>query len=296
MAALAQVSAATVFLLVAGVIAPERAWANPQPVTDWSFYVETNNPQHLQTLGCNQATFDNAHGVDSEVILDFGATIDNNGTQETINNIPLSSSQVTYLASYFVYGYGTCSPTQTVTLDVGTSNDNTLNYTKGQAFAGTVNGVVSYAANFGSHVVVQGANDIESWFNPATGYHTYDTDAYNWYNGWAAAGGPQYVDFGSADGCPLNTSNYCSAGWNQGDYYNFSWGLPLANLTPQIYNYPQAQQWYWIGVYAGQAMYPAGPLDDYDLDSSKYSASQAWAQLDQYFPFMNYSLEMHTAT
>lgn len=101
------------------------------------------------------------------------------------------------------------------------------------------------------------------------------------------------MNFGSADGCPLAATYYCSWGWNQGDYFNFSYYS--ATFTPEVYYPGMAQQWSWIQTYAGKTMYPEGPLDDNDLDPNSYTSDGAWTQLSPYFPYMWRSLEMHIA-
>ena len=271
------------------------AAASAQPPVNWSFYVKTTNTAVMQTLGCNQATYDNTVSADSEVILDFGAIIDNSGTQRLVNGTSVSQNTVINLANYFAYGYATCTSVHTLKMDVGTNNSNTLNYAKGQAFANTAKQISLFVGYFSNNVQVRGANDIETFYNPGSGYHANSVDSYNWYNGYAANGGPPYVNYGSADGCPQSTSYTCSYGWNQGDYYNLSYGLGLALFAPEIYVNPQAQQWYWVEQFAGQPMYPEGPLDENDLAGGTYTPAQAWSALSAFFGVMRYSLEIHNS-
>lgn len=138
-----------------------------------------------------------------------------------------------------------------------------------------------------------GANDIESWSGAQSPSATY-----NWYDGYTGNSGPSFADFGSADGCPESGFGSCEGGWQQGDYYNLSWGFSSAFPAPEIYYTGLANQWYWIS-YAGQgvhgAIQPLGPLDDCDLQSGTNCPAQAWSQLNQFFysPAMDFSIEMY---
>lgn len=145
-------------------------------------------------------------------------------------------------------------------------------------------------------MTVWGASDIETWCG------THDCQAssysYSWYNGYAAVTGHLYVDVGSATGCPTGgIGPACANGWNQGDYYNFSWGLKLAEVAPEIYNTNDSPEWHWISVYGqgstGGAIQPRGPLDYHAIVSSALSATQAWSDLSAYFSGMPDSLEIH---
>ena len=275
----------TVLVAVAG-----NADANPQPPGDWSFYVTTTNTGTFRQLGCNQANYDRTVGHNSEVILDFGA-YNSDGSQQLIWTYPnqtwISEGTVTYLASWFVYGYITCNPgNQYLTLAAGGNNYYTMSYNAGVNSAYATRNLQSYITNNTNHVFGRGAEDIETWSGRAT-----SAQMYNWYNGWHATTGGPYVNFGSADGCPTSgTGWWCSYGWNVGDYYNFSWGFGEAYFTPETYYNVNAAQWNWIAS-RSHPMYPDGPLNQ--PNGAGNSASQAWAALNQYFPYMSYSLEIH---
>jgi hypothetical protein len=188
-----------------------------------------------------------------------------------------------------------------VLLAVGTNNSVSLGVAKGQAFAQTVLSVSKFAtSNAGGHVDVYGANDIET-FATANGYQV-PSNTYSWYTGYSDESPPPYENYGSADGCPLVVGGTCSDTWNEGDYYNLSWGYTLAEVTPEIYYPPSngnnAAQWEYIsktGAGTG-AIVPLGPMDEHDLAAGTNTSAQAWSQLNQYFPSMTYSLEEHDAT
>lgn len=303
MVAAAALVAASIF--TAPLLASPAYAATAQPPTDWSFYVEVGDnstgASKMDTLGCNQAHFDTSVASSSLVILDFGAlNIAGSGDQLTINGIENTPTAIETLAEWFINGYKGCSPTQSVTLAVGTNNSITLGAPKGTAFADTVMSIARFASsNANGHVGVWGANDIETFYDPTTGSYATPAQTYGSYQGYSGQGGPLYVDYGSADGCPLNLSGPCSYGWTQGTYYNLSWGYSLALAAPEIYVYPQAQQWHYISQFGSGTssgpMSPEGPLDEYDLNSSTYTSGQAWNELSTYFPSMPYSLEMHAA-
>lgn len=146
------------------------------------------------------------------------------------------------------------------------------------------------------NTVAYGANDIETWHDPATGYTSPSSHAYAWRAGSASVGAPAYINFGSADGCPQNTSFTCSWGWNQGDYYNFGKALN-ALVAPEIYVTSMAGQWYYVSAYGGGGgIVPQGPLDEHDLDGNTLDSGPAWTALNARFPTMYYSLQIHGAS
>ena len=284
---------------VTSVLESEAAFGAGQAPVNWSFYEYGSSNANMHTLGCNQAQYDNGVGHNSFVILDFGAMYDSAGDQINFSGQVQTPAKVGQLGENFALGYTDCGPRFRVTIAIGTNNSRQLTYAEGQAFANTVNVIRTWVNGNASHVAVWGANDIESW----GGGGISPTQTYNWYNGYAASNGPTYVNFGSADGCPQNTSGSCSYGWGQGDYYNLSWRETLAFAAPEIYVYPnnpvQALQWAYISSYgapfAGQIS-PMGPLDENDLDPSTNSPTAAWNQLQFFLSGSVYSMEMHTTT
>jgi len=282
--------------------APASA-ATPAPV-DWSFYEYGSSWTSMYTLGCNQVRYDEEAQHSTFVILDFGALYDNSGGQMNFSKKLLTPAQIKTLATAFAYGYTVCGSHSSFWLDlaVGTSNYDAMDYTKGVAFAHTVNQVAAWENAYGWHVATWGANDIESWGNPGIGVST----TYNWYNGYKAAGGPSYVDYGSANGCPTTGfGSICSDGWTQGDYYNLSWREPLAWPAPEVYYTVNAEQWAFIGRYGAPfdgMIQPKGPLDDNFLTSSTLDVTTAWDATEFIFcPYtgcgsLHYSLQMHNVT
>lgn len=278
-----------VFTSVAG---PAGA-VGSQPPNDWSFYINTTSDSTLYQLGVNQGNYDNNTISSSMVILDFGG-LDSSGAHQDVWNVGwVTSSEVGVLADEFLAGYQSVGPRHYSVLAIGTNNNISMNSTNGGAFASNVNSIAGYASCCSPHETVWGANDIEDWSNAS---YT-SGPVYNWYNGYSAAGGPAYIDFGSATGCgpsswtcyALNNSNF-----NKGDYYNFAWGEALAQSTPEVYCPGQAATWYYVQA-ATHTMYPQGPLDDPAVCGSGYNAAWAWSQLGQYFPYISHSLEMHWA-
>ena len=296
-ARLALVAAATFFFVQAGT-----AWAVPaKPPTDSSFYVRypynggatpdtSSNAYHL---GCNQGSFDASHGnADSEVILDFGAqNSGNTGTYLTFTNTFVTYANIEHYAENFAYGYWVCTggdTTSVLTLDMGTNNSgacvtNACGTTWGNvvktAYNWTTTGTYSFVS---SQVTIYGANDIEpAWSS--------QSNAIAWTNGYNGSGPTFYVNFGSCDGCPTTATTGngytftpcqgCSS-WNQYGVWEVSWGEPLGLAMPEIYVNPQQTQWAAISYYGkiakSSTVYYEGPLDEYNLDTSTYTASQAW--------------------
>jgi hypothetical protein len=293
-------------LLGAGLLlAPApQASAAAQPPTDWSFYVETTNTNTLYQLGCNQVKYDESVHYNSFVILDFGGLYDDSGDQELITNTVISPTEVWYLATYFAAGYTNCRANNTtyVSLAVGTNNSIPLDYNKGSSFASTVTSISGWNNTYEYHVDTWGALDLETWGT----YSVTSGQAYNWYSGYSAHGGPSYINYGSADGCPsAGIGPACSYNWNQGDYYNLSWLEPLAWSVPEIYYQVNSEQWYWIGDDgSGQSrgwIEPWAPLDQNDLSPGSNTSAQAWNDLQYFFCQVNacgimyFSMEMHNS-
>lgn len=296
---------AVLALLATGFVDISSSSAKTQPPVNWSFYIKGNSYTAIVQLGCNQATYDGDVDHNSLVVLDFGGiyTTTGNGVQEIFDGTLLPQSRVETLGEAFAYGYHKCSTTShSVILAIGTNNYLRLSYSKGQAFARTVKAVSSYAGTYDPDVTVWGANDIESWENPGLS----PTDTNNWYNGYAATGGPMYFDYGSVTTCP--TSGFgptCNDGWTQGDYYNLAWRFSLALPLPEIYSTADAERWYWVSDYgsgfAGM-MQPYAPVNENDRTSSTLDTKTSWNALSFFFcPHtgcndLTYLVQMHTTT
>lgn len=274
--------------------------AQPQPPTAWSFYVRTTNSQTLYDLGCNQGHSDTNNGnVNSMVILDFGGQAYNNdGTYLTGNNAFVSYATIEGLAESFANAYYSCTGanyTSVVTLGIGTNNSAYhIDSEGGTAWANMVNRVKSWVTRNGyqTQVNIDAANDIE----PA--WDTYaPTKA--WVDAYTAANGPMYIDFGSADGCPqtTHTNGACSNGWNQDGVWYVGYGAAPALAAPEIYLQAQANQWGQLKQW--KYMFYEGPLDEYTLDPSTFTAAQAWTALGDaqaWSTSMYFSMEIHVAS
>ena len=262
------------------------------------------------TLGCNQGHFDKSFSpvVNSEVVLDFGGQLSNGSGSLMISGGSITNAQIEAVAEAFSHGYWVCTGSDTtsyVKLGIGTNNSYyDVSYSGGQAWAHDVAAVQSYnhSQGYDSQVVMLGANDIESWCPNCVS----PSATINWANGFASVSGYLYLDYGSADGCPTNSSNNgsCNGGWNQYDYWYVSWGATPALPTPEIYYASLAQQWAMISLYGAQhqnaTVYMQGPWDENDLDSSTLTSSQAWNDLwtdlnnnSATAQNMSYSLQIH---
>ena len=248
-----------------------------KPATDWSYYVTSMNYTTAATLGCNQGKYDGSHGnINSTVTLDFGGqNSTNTGTLLPFSNASVTYSSIEAYAEAFAYNYWSCTgsndQTSQLTLALGTNNSAYyVNSAGGAAWAGVVNAVIGYLNSHGyGQVVVWGGSDIEvSW-------NTYANTA-NWVSGYASHTSAMYVDYGDAGGCPPYGS--CNNGWTQYDVYMVAWGFPLAQAEPEIYYNSQALEWGAVSNTQGRIQFWA-PMDEYDLDTSTLTSSQAWSAL-----------------
>lgn len=286
-------------VLIASVLLylPSRAYAFPaKPATSPSYYIDVANNSTALSNGCNQAGIERSAGTPSEVILDFGGMAGPNGEQELFNGTIVPWNTVASYTEYYITGYEDCSPTQVLILDLGTNTCLNGNSTVWSGFAQTINNVVAWIVGAQiTNVDLIGANDIETWqnVNECSNPMTASEDL-AWYSTWSATTSDIYADYGSADGCPLNLSGTCSDNFYQGTYYNLSWGYPQAIPAPEIYYNVNAEEWYYISVY-GQAnngpLYPEGPLDEYPLNTTTNTSSQAWSDLTNYLA-SKYSMEL----
>lgn len=204
-------------------------------------------------------------------------------------------------------------------LGVGTTNYNLgrVDYGGGESWAGVVGDIASYVANSGGSyaIYVNGADDIEPDWSPNN-----PGAVFNWVNGFNYINPANYIDYGSADGCP-GTGNgtvneNCDAGWTFYHLWFVSWGATTALALPEIYRTDalQAAQWTQISLYAAVSqsgrIYFEGPLDQYDrclpgsycynVQGLGNTPDQAWNQLwngingySQTASNLKYSAEVH---
>lgn len=288
-------------LLSAGLAIPVKAYASTEPPASWSRYISTSDPNVAGSEGCDQGNADRLGGnLSSTVVLDFGAQDPSNyGTIRINDSAFMPYSTVEGIAESFAYNYWKCTgtdTTSTLTMAFGTSNSGSaVNNTTGSTWAAVVGAVANwFSANNLRQVNFEGGNDIEPHWSPYSA-------AADWVNGFSGHGF-LYLNFGSADGCPVSTSGNgpCSNGWNQYDVWYLAWGAPAAMSAPEIYYSANAWQWAqisWFGhVYEnGADILFTGPWDEYDLDPSTYTPAQAWnalvSDVGRTFP---YALEIHS--
>lgn len=273
----------------------------PQPPTDWSWYVRTTNANTLYSWGCNQGNADrNLGNINSEVILDFGGqSVNNNGTYLTGNNLFVSYATIESLAEQFAKGYYICTGSDyTSVLSVGIGTNNSayhIDSAGGSAWASVVTTVKNWVVgnSYQSQVDVGGANDMEPGYD-------YYPDTKTWLDSYTSAGGPYLLDYGSADGCPqtTHTNGLCyyytnGRSWYQDSVWYVAWGAAPAVPVPEIYFQSMANQ--WGQIYFWKAMTISAPLDEYDLNTGSFTSSQAWNALWNATggSNMNYSAEIH---
>lgn len=292
-------------LAVAMCVVPQAFALQAKPPTDWSFYVLSTSTTAAYNLGCNQGHFDASFSppVNSEVVLDFGQHY--YGNVYLLSGITITHAQVQQIAEAFADGYWTCTDydeTSILTLGLGINNYGSwVTYANGQTWVNDVAAVQAYnrSAGYASQVGMMGGGDLEP------GWNSYSVTN-SWVQGFASVSGYKYLDFGSADGCPTNSfhNGSCSNGWNQYDVWYVSWGALPALPTPEIYITALAQQWAMISLYGARyqkaIVYMQGPWDEYDLDNSTLTSSQAWNDLwtdlnqkSSTAQRMYYSLEIH---
>lgn len=273
--------------------------------TDWSFYMYSNSTSTAYSLGCNQGHTDANVHHGSTVVLDFGGQQSNGSGTKMINGNLISNGQIEAVAEAFSHGYWVCTGSDTTTvLDLGIGTNNSLydvSSSGGRTWVDDVAAIQSSnkITGYYSQVRMYGANDIEPSWSGASA-------AIAWANGFAGVSGYGYFDYGSADGCPQTSSNNgsCNNGWNQYDVYYVSWGAQPAHPTPEIYYQSQANQWAMISLYGAQHqgghIVIWGPWDEHDLDTSTFTATQAWDALwyavnsrSSTAQNFGYSLEIH---
>lgn len=286
-----------------------------KPPTDWSFYITTTDTGTAYNLGCNQGQFDASFSppAKSMVVLDFGGQqADGSGTK-LIDGTLVSNAQIEAVAEQFSYGYWVCTGSDTAStlwLGIGTNNSYyDVSSSGGTTWAQVVSAVRSYnqTQGYNSQVNATGASDMEPGWDTAA-----DTEA--WVNGYAGVNPAVYINYGSADGCPLSNptppyNQSCNNGWKQYDVWYVSWGATPANAQPEIYYSSLATQWTMISMYgaqnqgsSGKILYE-GPWDENDLDSSTLTSDQAWTDfwtaLNSYTATaedLHYSAQIHQET
>jgi len=258
------------------------------PPTNWSYYITTTDPNVAYSLGCNQGTFDASQSppTNSLVVLDFGGQLGDGSGTLMINGLDASNAQIEAVAEAFGHGYWYCTGhdlTSKLSLALGTNNSYfDVSWSGGTTWAQNVQAVVAYnqANGYNSQVITDGGNDIEPDWDT-----TVDSEA--WVNGFAATSSTFSVDYGSADGCPTDSSANapCSNGWTQYDVWYVSWGATSAQALPEIYSSTDAQQWAMLSLYGAEYRGSTGkisfmgPVDTYPSWNTSNTPLQAWQQL-----------------
>jgi hypothetical protein len=239
------VLSSSVLLLVQITAFSSNAYASgpsyiPPPVQ--SYYIPYNVTGLMaNNWGKQQALTDASNGLNSVVILDFGAeSADGSVTYTTDQLGSLTISQDQYIAAQFALGYQEdTNGTTVLSLEMGTNNSgSSVGYSNGQIWGNAVQGVIIDASQSGwTQVNVGGAGDWESW-NGTESYAALQ----NWESGYTSTTSSSLYDFGSADGCPSNyvdetgvTTPCAQPDWAPGSYYMAAWGWGPAFAVPQIY-------------------------------------------------------------
>src|SRR5215467_408001 len=286
--------AAPLALLAAQIpIGSAAALAASVPPVTYSRYVGTLS---MYTMGCNQGRASDSQGQPPQIaILSFGDPgWNNSGTYGAWDNrLPggfATISQIQTAVESYMQGFWNCTvagghsfmdvaPGVTNHGGAGTSGH-------GTAWGNMVTNLENWIQSngFGSQLYAMGSGDLEPSWGPVGQTESW-TNAFN-------ATGNQYLDFGSADGCPPYGG--CNNGWSQSSVYFVAWGEPAAQAIPEIFTESgsQANQWESIslwGSYHGSAggMAFAAAMSQYqaciDVGSScsgeDNTPAQSWTQL-----------------
>lgn len=259
-----------------------------KPPTDPSFYITTTDPSDAYNLGCSQGVSDASFSppVNSLVVLDVGGQRPDGSGTLLVDGVDASNAQIEAIGEAFAHGYwyctGTADLTSVLSLVIGTNNSYyDVSATGGNTWASVVAAIAAAdrAAGYDSQVVVDGGNDLEPGWDSAG-----NSEA--WANGYTAAASTFYVDYGSADGCPMDSAvgAACAGDWTQHDVWYVSWGAGAARALPEIYVSGNASQWAMLGLYgadyegSGGEIFFSGSLDTYPLWTGSNTSEQAWSE------------------
>lgn len=275
--------------LAAAVVNSTAANAsNGKPPSITSYYVTTNDSSASQLKMYNLG-YSHGQNIDNDaaesVVLDFGGQNGNGGTLTADTAVTLTFGQVENLATNFAEGFyeGTGSNTSAILeLGVGTNNSyEGVTTGGGSNWQSVVDATTTDVKPYKSQVIVYGANDIESWYNPNTGNYTSREDTQDWVDGFAP---DIYFNYGSADNCPTSGSGDHSCDtpgdWTKYWYWWMSYGSAGGLATPEIYTLTFAEQWGSINSYKHIDF--TGPWDDHPACSSHYDDQTAWDKLKTY--------------
>lgn len=196
------------------------------------------------------------------IIIDFGYPVYDNTSGKygacLLNDHTFhSTDEIQQDAQEFLRGFYYGSPSGiSLTLAVGVNNathpaciTSAVTSAHGVAWAQMINNINSWIVgppgpNWTNKLVAWGAIDAEPSYNTAAATRS-------WVDGYALTGQPNYLDFGSCDGCSYDGYGWGSP-WTQGEILYIAWFAPGAFPLPEIYltNGANADQWYRMSLYA----------------------------------------------
>jgi len=234
---------------------PQASAIAGYPFATQSWYIATADDTTLVTRGCSDGLEVTA-GTSPEfgtTILHFGRPYFS-GEQGTLlhNGSFASVLDIEFLAFSYALGYWGCSAGLGVRqIAVGTSNlGEYVNSGHGADWGAMIDRLNLLMVVIGQfNVFPSGAIDIEVAWNPAD-------VTFEWTNAYSAATGWPYLDFGAADGCPINgTGGVCAVFGTPWTYTQIQ-RAQLADdgeAWPEIYlqNANNARQWKWLRASVG---------------------------------------------
>jgi hypothetical protein len=214
-----------------------------------------------------------AQAGSSLVLLDIGAQLNSkNGVALSAVDTRVSYANLDTAIEAYLADFASCASGSSATIAIGTNNDGDdwTHYTsrqRGRDWADkVVDEVSAHRPAGGEHLVIAGADDIES------GFFSTEPQARTWELAYLAATSHELIYAGSADGCPTafgETRRGCAFGWTQRQNYALAHDPSRIRVLPQVYTAAQAVQWAGIDAAGGGRLVFAGALTEHAAAPSR---------------------------
>jgi hypothetical protein len=262
--------------------------ATTAPAVTYGYYMSASSTSALNTEAYNDGyafAQNNPNASIRYLILDFGCVLPNAETYD-FGDLTLNNTDIQNALEQAVDGAHAGYKTGQIIVTYGNNNSCPTSYSNyysaGEYQESRTGDVANYISSKGwtSQLGAAAASDMEPSFDTWA-------DTSGLVNGvndgsvGGVAGEYDFIDYGSADGCPTSgSSGNCNNGWTVADVADASYGGDLDFSLPEIYSETLAEQWkvvannYGSGYnFLGVTGYSAadGPgewIDLYDLDSN----------------------------